>query len=289
MSIVIFTMNDKNPIFFSLFKGLGQKLNYKNMEHFGVIYKVTNLINGKIYIGQTTHSVDSRFADYSKSKYSIIGKAIKKYKPESFKKEIICRCNSIEEMNHREAYYIRLFKTLAPLGYNLDSGGRNKKLHTLTKQKLSKQARGRPSAFKGKKSTEKTRRTISEKNRFNYRTGKVIHPMTGKHHDEKVKNKIADTLTKYRVRGTNIYDGSIIVFENTKTSDKAGYFYMGIKNFIKGVIKTAYKGYLWELIPVNEALIQEQNGTLLIRSKYKTEDVWIQNPKYFHKVNNGIS
>ena len=67
----------------------------------------------------------------------VLCSAIRKYGPENFQIKILARCNSMEEMNHREMYYIKIFNSLSPNGYNLDSGGKNNIMHSDTKKKLS--------------------------------------------------------------------------------------------------------------------------------------------------------
>lgn len=90
-----------------------------------IIYKITNKINGKIYIGQTTGSLRKRWNSHcsNKSRCSIVSLAIQKYGKENFEIKQISFCDSLEQMNHREPYYIRLLNTLAPNGYNIKEGG----------------------------------------------------------------------------------------------------------------------------------------------------------------------
>lgn len=95
------------------------------------IYKITNKINGKIYIGQTIRSVGERFFEHSnktKSKKSILSSAIQKYGKEKFKIEEIDGANSLSELNYLETHYIYKFNTLAPNGYNIEQGGFNNTL-----------------------------------------------------------------------------------------------------------------------------------------------------------------
>ena len=61
------------------------------------IYKTINLINGKIYVGQDYNNRDNYLGSGK-----IILKAIKKYKKENFKKEILEECNSQEELDEKE-------------------------------------------------------------------------------------------------------------------------------------------------------------------------------------------
>lgn len=82
-----------------------------------VIYKITNRIDGKIYIGQTTRSAMKRICEH-KCKDSLIGKAIKKFGLENFQIENIERCDSKEELNLREKYWTEYFDCIHPKGYN---------------------------------------------------------------------------------------------------------------------------------------------------------------------------
>lgn len=105
-----------------------------------VVYKITNLINGKSYIGQTVKSLKDRWIAHCtpKSGCLYLSNAIKKYGAEAFEIKVLARCNSLEEMNHREAYYINIFNTLVPNGYNLMTGGGNSRPSEFVKIKRSK-------------------------------------------------------------------------------------------------------------------------------------------------------
>lgn len=111
-----------------------------------VIYKITNLINKKIYIGQTTQPLLKRWLEHcstSKKHKSAINKAILKYGKSNFFIQIVSTCNNINELNHRESYYIKLMNTMSPNGYNLVSGGNNKICSLETKNKISKIHKGK--------------------------------------------------------------------------------------------------------------------------------------------------
>ena len=67
------------------------------------IYKITNLINGKIYIGQhTTSNLDDCYMGSGK----ILIRAIKKYGVENFRKEIQGFYEDIDELNYMERLFV---------------------------------------------------------------------------------------------------------------------------------------------------------------------------------------
>lgn len=88
------------------------------------IYKITNLQNNKVYIGQTIHP-DKRWWEHCQrarthtDQYPI-HLAISKYGPDNFKMEIL---EWTEDFDEREKYWIKTLNTLAPNGYNVVEGG----------------------------------------------------------------------------------------------------------------------------------------------------------------------
>lgn len=82
------------------------------------IYKITNKINNKCYIGQSVH-IERRWTEHClPSSNSLIANAIKKYGKENFNFEILENC-FIEELNDLEEYYIQQYNTITPFGYNV--------------------------------------------------------------------------------------------------------------------------------------------------------------------------
>lgn len=93
---------------------------------FGVIYCITNKINGKKYIGQTTNIKDrltSHFIRKNKNSKTQINKAIKKYGKENFDFEIVAKAYDGQELLDLEIKYIKEYNTLQPIGYNIQNGG----------------------------------------------------------------------------------------------------------------------------------------------------------------------
>ena len=87
-----------------------------------LIYKITNKFDGKLYVGQTQRTVEERFTEHQKAD-SYIGCAIRKYGAESFTVEVIETCETIEQLNEREIFWIATFNCKYPNGYNLTDGG----------------------------------------------------------------------------------------------------------------------------------------------------------------------
>jgi group I intron endonuclease len=104
------------------------------------IYKVTNNINGKVYIGQSTKSIDES-SDYYGSGL-LIKHAIKKYGIENFTKDILCECISIEELNDRERFYINQYDSVN-IGYNISIGGNGGDLGETVNNKISETVKRR--------------------------------------------------------------------------------------------------------------------------------------------------
>ena len=91
---------------------------------YGVIYKITNKRNGLGYIRQTTSSIKVRFGEHFRRKKSLVGLAMHNFKIENFTIEVIEECQSQEELNRREIFWIKFFNCMVSNGYNVDSGGK---------------------------------------------------------------------------------------------------------------------------------------------------------------------
>jgi hypothetical protein len=87
---------------------------------FYTVYKTTNLINGKIYIG--LHVTEDLNDDYLGSG-SQIRAAIKKYGKENFKREYIKICENSSEMYNLEAEIVNEDFVKRPNTYNMKTGG----------------------------------------------------------------------------------------------------------------------------------------------------------------------
>jgi group I intron endonuclease len=206
------------------------------------IYKITNLINGKIYIGQTTTTIEKRWKRHSwsctqKDPKMAITYAIKKYGKENFKIEQIDTANSIKELNEKEIFYIKSFNSLSPNGYNLTTGGLNKVLSEETRKKISQ-------SNKGKIVSDETRKKSSESHK-GYKVKKetkekISIALKGRIPSEKAKLKSIEVLSKtYTLISPN---GEKITFtnmakfckENNLSNSKLCLVVQGKRNHHKG-------------------------------------------------------
>jgi group I intron endonuclease len=119
------------------------------------IYKITNVVNGKVYVGRT-NQLKERIQKHLNGKgSSSIMKDLKKYKKENFSIQILADGLTLKEAIDLEFKYIQYFNCLSPLGYNLTTatsfgGG---ELSESTKALLSKRQqqvdRRRTNKFRG--------------------------------------------------------------------------------------------------------------------------------------------
>lgn len=135
-----------------------------------VVYKVTNIENGKCYIGITSKSMKVRRAEhYNKATKSNLNypfiNALRKYSKDSFIWEEVCFCSDFEYAKIMEIKFIEIYNTFYKNGgYNSTLGGDG--------------MLGHPGPFRGQKRDPVTIKKISESKK---RSLKLLgHPMTGK-------------------------------------------------------------------------------------------------------------
>lgn len=178
------------------------------------IYKITNKINGKVYIGQSV-DIDKRKREHLNNykrdeiKHYILYRAINKYGVNNFEFEVICGC-SIDELDDLEIKYIKLYNSYKGNGYNMTLGGGGVrglkpwlgKKHTQeTKNKIRKSHMGKKlsketieklkSIRKGNKyrlGIKHTKETIEKLRVLNMGENNAMY---GKSHSKETKEKIS--------------------------------------------------------------------------------------------------
>lgn len=150
---------------------------------YGIIYKITNQINGKIYIGQTVQPLQRRFKQHISMalrnlpnlSHIHLYAAIRQYGPQAFNIEQIDSASSRNELNQKEQYWITTLQTLnTAVGYNCAYGGQG----NVAYERLLAGAAKR----KGRKMTEETRRKISLANKGKPKSAEHKKHLSEHHH-----------------------------------------------------------------------------------------------------------
>lgn len=163
---------------------------------YGIIYLIENKINGKKYIGQTTRSLEQRFADHCTEKRNRhISNAIIRYGKDNFSIKEICTCSSQEDLNEKEIYFVETFNTMYPIGYNHRAGGnQNGKCSDLLREKISKAKTGKPNLK---------------------RRGEI--------RSEEQRMKISKGLGGHKVKARNLDTGEIVIYNTVHDTKKDGH------------------------------------------------------------------
>ncbi len=160
-----------------------------------LIYKSTNLISNKSYIGKTETSLNIRIKSHKhqslklKNTKCIFHNSIHKHGFNNFIWEIIE--DNIQDktiLNERETFYILKYDTFMPNGYNMSLGGEGLtgfKHHKESKERISKWLIDN-NPFRGKHHTEETKEKISNANRGN-------KYCLGQHPTKETRNKMSES------------------------------------------------------------------------------------------------
>ena len=149
---------------------------------FGYVYITTNHVNGKIYIGQKASS------EFLGNKYlgsgSLLFRAIKKYGHNNFSVKLLECCESKNDLDEREKFYIDKFNSTDKcIGYNISCGGQGGNLGDEVNKRISKSLTGHPcsESTKNKLRIANTGKTLSQeaRNKISLKNlGKVISDET---------------------------------------------------------------------------------------------------------------
>lgn len=219
----------------------------EDIKNIGYIYKITNLINGKCYIGQTSRTIEERFKQHlkdSKKEERInypLYRAFNKYGLNNFEIIEIEKCE-IEKLNEREVYWIDYYNSFYD-GYNQTLGGEGSSTLNLDEKEVIKkyeELRTLSKVANFYKCSSDSIKIILDKNNF------VI--TSSFHH---TKNN-AKTILQYSMNGTllNIFQSYIEVgdwllenkLSNASNGEQAG-FYLFTKLKLE---EYEFKGYIWK-------------------------------------------
>lgn len=239
-------------------------------NHYGIVYKIRNRENEKLYIGQTIQSLKSRKRDHRNCQDRLNNLALyrtfRKYGFDSFDWEIIHYAKDKADLDEMEKYYIKLYKTMSSRnGYNMTYGGEGGAHPPAIREKIANSLKGRVftefarknlsislkgkytgenSSWWGRKHTDEERRKISEAQRGfrNHNFGKKASVETrskqsNAHKGEKHWNHKRVTCIETKEN----YISSIDAFEKTGIDNSS------IGKCCKGLRKRA-GGFTWKYI-----------------------------------------
>ena len=152
-----------------------------------IVYKATNSVNGKSYIGQTILNLEDRIKDHIKRsrvptyKFHI---ALNEFGREKFTWKILKSCSNKDELTRYEQHYIDKYNSAYPNGYNVAPAGDSVRHSLKTKEKLRNLILGKTYA---ELHGEDKAREILRKKSFSM-IGKNTYPRS-----EEVKRKISNT------------------------------------------------------------------------------------------------
>ena len=144
---------------------------------YGVIYLLINLVNGKMYVGQTNNL--SRRIWQHKNGDQYVDKAIQKYGWENFAVKILEECETREQLNEREIFWIAFFNCKVPNGYNYTDGGQG-----------ATEQFGEKNHFYNQHHTDETKAILRQKQRERILRGETP-AFLGHHHTEESKAQLS--------------------------------------------------------------------------------------------------
>lgn len=225
-----------------------------------IIYKATNKINGKVYIGQTSQEFNERrnqhLRNAKRGEPNILYNAIRKYGEENFEWEIIDRCENQKHLDEREIFWIGYYHSFVNdsicNGYNMTIGGGGLGI-------------GENNPNFGKKRSEETKRKISKGNMGKVMSGEARAKMSevkkgifgeghnryGKTHTDETKVKLSKikkgvkTSSETKKRMSESHKGKYIGEENHmfgKTGESNHLFGTHLSDETKRKISESKKG-----------------------------------------------
>jgi group I intron endonuclease len=200
----------------------------------GFIYKITNTISKKCYIGETIKpDPEKRWIQHKNTIKRGVGcpalqDAVKKYGIDNFKFDVLLICFDEDRFKY-EIEYIKKYNTIVPNGYNILEGGPG-------------------GGFKGKNHSDETKKKISENNKQKYIDNPELKiEMSEKNkiimNSQIVRNKISEGIKNSKKYQQMILDKKVGNFNNRPHTEKT-------KNKIRESVKKYYEENHHEIINI---------------------------------------
>lgn len=220
------------------------------MKNIG-IYQITNLINGKIYVGSSMNLINRKSKHKNRVNNTQISRAIQKYGWENFSWEILENC-LIENLIEKEQYWLDLLQPFKEIGYNtlkIANSSCGFKHSEETKKKMSDSRQklditGKNNPFYNKSHSLENRLAIAKRAKEKYKG--EGNPFFGKNHSEETKQKISnansgrDHSYEYKAVDQFTLEGEFI---QTFPSVSLAGIAMGNKSREAGIRKACYGKY----------------------------------------------
>lgn len=230
-----------------------------------LIYRITNTVNSKSYVGLTSRSVRQRWTEHQratrKGSNLPLHNAFRKYGPDSFTIEVIEKCDSLELLREREQHWIRELGTFGG-GYNATAGGDGSTGHAVTdehKKILSEAHQGNQHA-KGYRHSDEARKRIGE-------TSKARDAIGSKTRGKKLSKLQVDRSRRGHFKpvvqcdlewnAISVFEGTIVAAKTMTNNVKNGK--SGIGRCCKEPQRTAF-GYRWRIATQNDVLMAIENS-----------------------------
>lgn len=200
---------------------------------YGYIYKTTNILNNKIYIGKRKGNYDNKY--YGSGKY--LWNAINKYGIENFKNELLFSCKTLNEINLKEIETIKLYRESGFEMYNIALGGDGGNvISNYSKEDYAKFVDKMTKINKQRCNTKEFKEKLSHATKERYKDENIR-----KQHSQKIKEVWSDEVLKkeqsdrlkefYKNKGefevpklfikhSIEYKGKIVHFESRKHMEK---------------------------------------------------------------------
>lgn len=175
---------------------------------FHIVYKTTNLINGKIYIGKhSTQDLDDGYLGSGR----LLLKAVAKHGKENFSREILHTCSSEEEAFSKERELVTEELVNSRSTYNMTVGGNGfgvgesnpnfgNKMPEEHKKKLIKSGEEHP--MYGKHHSDETKKLISEKMKGKKLPKEVVEKISRGNRGKKLSEEHKERLRKFHLGRT---------------------------------------------------------------------------------------
>jgi group I intron endonuclease len=227
-------------------------------ESYGIIYKVTNSINNKVYVGQTIVGLETRRERHvndalAKRDNNYFHNAIRKHGKDKFEWKIIGSAESKEKLDDLEIHYIKKLKSFEK-GYNLTKGAGGMAGYVITEEhrkNLSESRKGYKhtdeqkrkisEALMGRFVSEHTRKLLSESGKKIIRPKGPANPRYGKAASKKAIDRSVEVISCWWE--ITFPDGTKKVLKNLSAFCREQGFYKGSLCSVSNGYRSHYKGY----------------------------------------------